>query len=333
MEYLKTTFIAGLSCVVLILTLRKFAHYLGMLDHPDERKLHGRVVPTVGGLAMFAAVILALLFSSPLPHGQIILLFCAAALLVMGWIDDIYGLSASLRLMIQVVLVLIVITESDSTISQLGTIWGKPITLGLLALPLSLIAFVGGINAMNMIDGADGVAGSMAAITLVGVLTLIGIGSVNMSVALPVALLAALVGFLIFNSRIFVRKAWVFMGDAGSMWLGLVVVWLLEQVSRQHTEPSIMLWLFGMPLIDTLAVILRRISRKKSPFKADRTHIHHVLQRFGFSTGRKTALLALAQSLLVAIGVILDVLDAPTVVILGSFITLFSCYYYLLRRH
>jgi UDP-N-acetylmuramyl pentapeptide phosphotransferase/UDP-N-acetylglucosamine-1-phosphate transferase len=217
-------------------------------------------------------------------------------------------------------------------VTNIGSIFGIPLNLGLLAIPLSLIAFVGGINAMNMIDGADGMAGSMAFITTLGVAILCSVGSFDVSLELPLALLGALAAFLIFNSRIFVKRAWVFMGDAGSMWLGLVIGWFMAKICQQHSDPSVIFWLFGLPLIDTIAVMFRRMRSKKSPFKADRTHLHHILELRGFSAGRAVLIASLAQAVLVSIGVAFYLLHTPTVFVLGGFVVLFAIYYSRMRH-
>ncbi|NOT82170.1 MAG: undecaprenyl/decaprenyl-phosphate alpha-N-acetylglucosaminyl 1-phosphate transferase, partial [Gallionella sp.] len=271
-------FVSFFVCVVLIFLLRKLARGWGMLDHPDERKQHTHPTPTVGGIAMFVAVLIAVKFGLALTYPQQILLACSAALVALGVFDDKHNLAVNLRLMIQVTLALIVILGAQGTVSHIGTIFGIPLNLGLLAVPLSLIAFVGGINAMNMIDGADGMAGGMALITMIGVVILCSMGALDIPLNLPVALLGALAGFLTFNSRVFMSRAKIFMGDAGSMWLGLVLGWFMAKICQQASDPSVIFWLFGLPLIDTLAVMFRRMRSKKSPFKADRTHLHHVLE-------------------------------------------------------
>ncbi|MGB8516376.1 MAG: MraY family glycosyltransferase [Gallionella sp.] len=303
-----------------------------MMDHPDERKQHAHPIPTVGGVAMFAALLISMQLCSDITHQEAILLACAAALVLLGILDDRHNLSVSLRMMIQVTLALIVIIGAGGTISQLGSIFGIHLNLYLLALPFSLIAFVGGINAMNMIDGADGMAGSMALITTVGVLVLYSVSPLGVSPDLPLALLGVLSAFLFFNARVLIQRAWVFMGDAGSMWLGLVVAWLLAKVAQGPSDPWVVLWMFGIPLIDTLTVMFRRMRRKKSPFVADRTHIHHIFEHRGMSTGRSVLLAALSQTLLVTIGVTLYLLAAPTIIVLGGFLTLFVIYYYVMRH-
>ncbi|MEQ1526663.1 MAG: MraY family glycosyltransferase [Gallionella sp.] len=325
-------FVSFFVCVVLIFLLRKLARGWGMLDHPDERKQHTHPTPTVGGIAMFVAVLIAVKFGLALTYPQQILLACSAALVALGVFDDKHNLAVNLRLMIQVTLALIVILGAQGTVSHIGTIFGIPLNLGLLAVPLSLIAFVGGINAMNMIDGADGMAGGMALITMIGVVILCSMGALDIPLNLPVALLGALAGFLTFNSRVFMSRAKIFMGDAGSMWLGLVLGWFMAKICQQASDPSVIFWLFGLPLIDTLAVMFRRMRSKKSPFKADRTHLHHVLEMRGLSAGRAVLIAALAQAVLVTIGITFYLLQTPTVIVLGSFVVLFGIYYSKMRH-
>jgi UDP-GlcNAc:undecaprenyl-phosphate GlcNAc-1-phosphate transferase len=325
-------FISLLVCAVLILFLKKFADDLGMLDHPDARKQHAHPIPAVGGVAMFVAVLFAVHIGPEIIYQHYVMLACAGAMVALGVLDDKHNLPVTMRLMIQVTLALIVIIGAQATVTNIGSIFGIPLNLGLLAIPLTLIAFVGGINAMNMIDGADGMAGSMAFITTLGVVILCSVGSLDVSLELPLALLGALAAFLIFNSRIFVKRAWVFMGDAGSMWLGLVIGWFMAKICQQHSDPSVIFWLFGLPLIDTLAVMFRRMRSKKSPFKADRTHLHHILEFRGFSAGRAVLIASLAQVLLVTIGITFYFLQTPTVIVLGGFIVLFAIYYSRMRH-
>ncbi len=325
-------FISLIACALLIELFRRNAQRLGMMDHPDERKQHALPIPTVGGVAMFFAVLFALQFGSPITHDEVILLGCSAMLVLLGVLDDKHNLSVSLRIMIQVSLALIVIIGAHGTIIQLGSLFGTPIQLGLLAIPFSLIAVVGGVNAMNMIDGADGMAGSMAFITTVGAIILFTLEPLPVTQELPLALLGALCAFLLFNSRILVSRAKVFMGDAGSMWLGLVLCWLLVRVAQGPNDPWVVLWIFGLPLIDTLTVMFRRMHRKKSPFAADRTHIHHIFELRGLSAGRSVLLSTLIQTLLVTTGVTLYLIAAPTQIVLGGFLALFAIYYHALRH-
>jgi len=321
--------VSMLVCSILIVLLRKVAYRLDFVDRPAGRKQHRHPTPTVGGLAMFFAVLVALLIGDAL-HGKIaILLGCAAALVVLGILDDKHGLSVSMRMMIQVFLVTVVIVGADGTVTHLGTMFGSDIPLGMFAIPFSVLAFVGGINAINMIDGVDGMAGKMALITMLGVATICYVAGADELLLLTWAMLGTLVGFLFLNSRVFVKRAWVFMGDSGSMWLGLVLGWFMAQVTHDSVsaEPALVLWLFGIPLIDTLAVMFRRAKHKRSPFQADRAHIHYLLKHMGFSTKRNVLVLSLAQLILVGIGVIFYLAQVPAWIIFWSFVLLMLFYF------
>ncbi len=328
-------FVSMLVCAILILLLRKVAYRFDIVDRPGGRKQHEHPTPTVGGLAMFIAVLAALITDNALRGNIAILLGCAAVLVALGVLDDKYGLSVSLRMLIQVFLVSVVIVGAEGTITHLGALLGRDIPLGMFAVSFSVIAFVGGINAINMIDGEDGVAGNMALITTMGVAAIFYISGSTQLLPLSWAVLGALIGFLPLNSRLFVKRAWVFMGDAGSMWLGLVLGWFMAQITRGHVsaEPALVLWLFGIPLIDTLTVMARRLRRKCSPFAADRTHIHHVLEHSGFSVRLTVLVLSLVQVALVGIGVCLYLIQAPSFVVFWSFVLLVVAYYYRLRNY
>lgn len=320
------------SAIALILVLRYLATHLGMIDHPDERKQHAHPIPTVGGVAMLLAVLIAVQFGEPLNHVQLVLLGCAAGLSILGVLDDKHNLSVSLRMLIQVFLALVVVQDAHGAITHLGVLFDVPLNVSLIAYPLSMIAIVGAINAFNMIDGADGMAGSMALITTMGCTAIFLIEPNGVSLTIPIGLMGALCAFLLFNARIFIRRAWVFMGDAGSMWIGLVMGWMLIKLTQGSGDPMVGLWLFGLPLIDTVSVMTRRMHRKRSPFKADRTHIHHIFERHGYSTGRSVLLSALGHALMVTIGVTLYLIQAPTSIVLGGFAIVLLGYYYVLRH-
>jgi UDP-GlcNAc:undecaprenyl-phosphate GlcNAc-1-phosphate transferase len=309
------------------------AHRFGIIDHPGGRKQHARPTPTVGGLAMYLAVLLVMLWFDVLSGNVAVLMGCAGVLVVLGVLDDKHCLSVSFRLMTQVFLVLLVILGAGGMITDLGTIFGNEITLGIIAVPFSVVAFVGGINAINMIDGADGMAGKMAMITLLGVASIFCLSGHCELLPLILAAIGALTGFLLFNTRLVVKRAWVFMGDAGSMWLGLMLGWFMAQIAGNavSAEPAIVLWLFGIPLLDTLTVMLRRKRRKVSVFNPDRTHIHHVLEDTGLPIKKAVILLSGIQVILVGIGVLFYMFNAPSILVLSSFAVLFVLYYFRLR--
>jgi UDP-GlcNAc:undecaprenyl-phosphate GlcNAc-1-phosphate transferase len=328
-------FLALAGTIALVLALRRLACRLDLVDHPGGRKRHEAATPTIGGVAMFGAVALALLVGHAYTTPLAIVTGCAAASVLLGTLDDKCGVHFKIRLGIQALLALVVILAADGKVAHLGALLGgSDFPLGLLAVPFSLVAYVGGINSMNMIDGADGMAGKMAIITAAGAGAIFYLSGNDGLLPLVFALLGALAGFLLFNARLLVSRAWVFMGDAGSTWLGLVLGWFMAQLTHPPSavEPSLVLWLFGIPVIDTLAVIARRLGRNVSPFTADLSHIHHILQRRGFSPRATVLLLSIVQCLLVGIGLTFYLLKAGTPVVFGSFALLMAVYIYLMQR-
>lgn len=317
---------------ILVLLLRRYAEPLGLMDRPGGRKLHAVATPTVGGLAMFLAVALAIFVADGYSDSVQVLMNCAAMLVVLGVWDDRRGLSVKLRMMVQVFLSQLVILGADGLIDHLGAIlFAGDLYLGVFAVPLSVVAFVGGINAMNMIDGADGMAGKMAFITTAGAALIFADAGRQDALLLALALAGALLGFLYFNSRLLRDRALVFMGDAGSMWIGLVLGWFMVQVAHM-AEPALVLWLFGIPLLDALVVISRRLMRKQSPFEADRTHIHHVLEDMGIPIKRSVVLLSLVQVVLVGVGVAGYHWQAPAALVFWGFLLVFVVYAYVFRH-
>ena len=325
--------ISMLICAILIVLLRKWAHRWGIVDLPGGRKNHEQPTPTVGGLAMFIALLATLHVSHSLQGNIEILMGCAAALVILGLLDDKHEMSVSMRMMIQVFLVTVVIVGAGGTVTHLGGGLGRDIPLGIFAVPFSVVAFVGGINSINMIDGADGMAGKMALITTLGVSTIFYVSGAVELLPLTWAMLGTLVGFLFLNSRLFVKRAWVFMGNSGSMWLGLILGWFMAQITqgRVSAEPALVLWLFGIPLIDTLAVMTRRVKQKRSPFSPDHTHIHHLLQRNGYSVRDSVLILSSAQMVLVGVGVLFYFVHAPALLVFWSFVLLLGAYFFWLR--
>jgi UDP-GlcNAc:undecaprenyl-phosphate/decaprenyl-phosphate GlcNAc-1-phosphate transferase len=323
-----------MACAALIVGLRAVCVRVGLIDIPGGRKAHTEATPLVGGVAMFLAVVGVLFWGNQLSPDIAVLMGAGMVIVLLGILDDRFDLPVILRLVTQVLVSLAVILFADGKVLHIGNIFGADLALGLLAIPFSMVAFVGGMNSINMIDGADGVAGKMGGITLLGVAVILYHAHDKIQLPLVWAMLGALTGFLFFNARIFVRHAWVFMGDSGSMWLGLVLGWFMAEMTRGSimAPPPIVFWLFGLPVIDTLAVMLHRISQRRSPFMSDRAHIHHMLEHAGLSVGQTVMTMSLMQLLLVASGVLFYLDHVSAAVIFWSFALLFGAYYYLLHH-
>jgi UDP-GlcNAc:undecaprenyl-phosphate GlcNAc-1-phosphate transferase len=298
----------GASALALI-TLMLLAPRIGWLDNPDDaRKVHTRPVPPVGGLAWFCGMAAALLGSGLAGAGLLPLLIAIAALVLVGAIDDRFPLSGALRFVFQAVVVLALILTANFGLRDLGGILGgSTLLLGLFAVPMTVVACVGVINATNMVDGMDGVAGGLLAILFASIWLLAG-ERVEGTVALYG--LIALLPFLAANVRLpWQPRARVFFGDCGSMSAGLLVAWLLVSATQgadRAFAPVTALYLFALPLIDTVSIMLRRLAEGRSPFSPDQNHIHHLLMRRGLSVPQTWTVMMLAALLLVGLGVGLE---------------------------
>lgn len=297
------------STLLLILVMRPAAIKLGLLDLPGGRKRHHDEIPLIGGLGMFVGVCFALLFlnRSLLEYRS----FIAASfiLVFVGLLDDFYQLSAKVRFIAQIVAGLIMCLWGGLELHHLGNIFFLgDFNLGVFAIPVSVFGVIIVVNAINMLDGVDGLAGGLAFVSLVFMSLIAFLSGHSFSFQILMILLAALIGFLFFNLRILGRKtAVVFMGDTGSMFLGFVIVWFsikLSQPPHQAATPVTFLWLMAVPLYDLLAVVMRRLKHKKSPFGADRSHLHHVLGDLGFSCNQIVGTILSFAVVMSAIGVV-----------------------------
>jgi UDP-GlcNAc:undecaprenyl-phosphate GlcNAc-1-phosphate transferase len=238
-------------------------------------------------------------------------------------------LPARTKLIAQIVAVVFMTSWADQVIYSLGDIGGGgQVKLGAWALPFTAFAMVGVINAMNMIDGADGLAGGLALITLLvfsGVLAAAGV--LGDTLLLPLA--GAVAGFLVFNLRAPWReRASVFMGDAGSMLLGFALAWYAVDLAsvRHAMTPITAVWILAIPLMDTVSLMIRRMLKGVSPFTPDCEHLHHILQRAGYSHGQTVVIVHAIALLLAGVGVAGWKLGVPEYVMFYGFMALFGLY-------
>jgi UDP-GlcNAc:undecaprenyl-phosphate GlcNAc-1-phosphate transferase len=199
-----------------------------------------------------------------------------------------------------------------------------------LSIPLTIVGMVGVINAINMTDGVDGLAGGLATLTFAG-LAFLSYPS-NPDVALQLmTLVAALTGFLFFNSRLFGRtRAAIFMGDGGSIFIGFALAWyliMLSQGSNAVLRPVDALWLVALPLLDIATIMVRRMRHGRSPFAADREHIHHILLLSGFGASRTVLIILAAQLCCVLLAVASARAAVPEWFVFGLFVALAAFYF------
>lgn len=331
---------ALLSVIVIRLAIVKaLAH--GIADHPGGHKQHDTITPFVGGVGVFAALVIALVVLLALHPDQSLkwlgLGLGAVIIFATGFADDILQLNYKVRLIIQASVALIMVAAGGVVLSDLGELLpGWTITLGLLSIPFTVFAAIGGINALNMIDGLDGLAGTVSFISLLLISAVALVASDIPNLTLTAAIAGGMAGFLFFNLRYGVQqRARVFLGDNGSMLLGFLFAWLLVDLS-QGVHPAITpvtaIWLFSIPLMDTISVMLRRLSLRKSPFSPDHNHLHHILLHAGFRVEDTVLVIAFLHLLFGAIGLTGLYLGIPEFVMLFSFLLIYMGYFYVTLR-
>jgi UDP-GlcNAc:undecaprenyl-phosphate GlcNAc-1-phosphate transferase len=187
------------------------------------------------------------------------------------------------------------------------------------------------MNALNFSDGIDGMAGSLSLVTFFSIALLAFIAGASQSLQLALIFSAILVPFLFMNLCIGLRKtSRIFMGDAGSFFLGLGIAWLLVELSQGEQRafaPVTALWLFSVPLIDTVSIMLRRILKGQSPFKPDCEHLHHFFLRIGYSDRAALAIIVVISSMMASIGILLELNGVTEWKIFSLFIGVFLIYF------
>ena len=314
---------------------------LGVVDRPGGHKLHDYSTPFVGGVGVFAALVGTLAVSgyfnvSPMAQWQAIALG-ASVMFMTGLIDDIHHLGFRIRFVIQAGVALVMVLGGGVVLSDLGFLaFGNKLELGILAIPFTIFATVGVINALNMIDGIDGLSGSVSLVTLLLLAMVAYAGGAYGYSVLAIGLLGGVAGFLYFNMRYLThRRARVFLGDNGSMLLGFLFAWLLIALSQEPIRvirPVTALWLFSVPLMDTLGVMLRRLWLGKSPFRPDRHHLHHLFIRAGFRVQNIVYAVALIHLSLGIIGIAGMWMGVSEDLMLLAFLLVFTAYCYLILR-
>lgn len=323
----------------LILLLAGPAGRLGLLDLPSTRKHHRQPVPLVGGIAIWAAFTTGMLLKPESLPDYGFLLGGMTLMTLVGLLDDIHPLSPWIRLLFQVLAVLVMGLADHTVLTNLGNLLGSGnILLTDAAWLFTLFAVVGLVNAFNMIDGLDGLAGGQALIAT-GWLLLLGLHApIRIEARLESLLILALAiaGFLLFNLRHPWRaRASVFMGDAGSNLLGFVLAWFLIRMSQgeaRELDPITAVWILALPLMDTVAVMIRRLMAGHSPFAADRQHLHFLLLGYGWSEVRGVAILLLTAFGLGGLGVLAQWFGVPEYLRFYAFVVVFLGYFAMTTR-
>jgi UDP-GlcNAc:undecaprenyl-phosphate GlcNAc-1-phosphate transferase len=328
--------VAFLVSVLTIKILLPLAPHIGLVDLPSDRKKHDGAIPLIGGISIFTGVLLA--SSIFIDRSQLLNLYLisSALLVFVGTLDDIYDLSVISRIIFQALVASIMVFGADVYISNFGNILGLGnIDIGHFGMIFTILACLVSINAYNMVDGIDGLAGSMSIITLTSVVVLNMIAQQTEFTILPLVVVVATVPFLFYNvSRRNPRGKKIFMGDAGSMFMGLTVIWLLSLGSQGETKsfsPVTSLWIMAIPLMDMFAIMFKRAKAGVSPFRADNGHLHHLLLKAGFTSRQTLLIITMISILLSFFGILGQYFAVPEWLMLNCFIVLFLVYLVLLN--
>lgn len=293
-------------CALLMPLALPLARRFGLVDHPGGRKDHGCAMPVVGGLVIYFVVVAGfLLFESG--HGLRTWAFIGGAglLVLVGQLDDYFDLRWTWRIGAQSLAALLMAVVAGVMATNLQDVFGfMGANIGLLAVPFTVFIVVGVINALNMADGVDGLAGSLSVVALL-LFACFGLYSGNVLVVeRMVAVAAAVLGFLVWNARFpWQPRAKVFLGNGGSMLLGFTIAYAsvrLSQSPDHPVSPVLGPWALSLPLIDCVTLMIRRWRQGRSPFAADRHHMHHMLLDAGF---RASAVVAILSGATLALGI------------------------------
>ncbi len=327
---------AGGLCVFLLYLLGPIAQRVGLVDRPSGRKQQLRPVALIGGIAIVVSFFLATLLMPISLTEYRVLYFCIVLLFVTGIVDDLRELPPAEKFVMQLIVALALVFLDEQLVRFVGDILDQsgpneyePLGLDILAIPLTVFAMLGVINAFNLIDGLDGLCGG---ITLIALAALMGLafhhGGAVTEFKLLGIVLVTVAAFLIFNLSIVGATRQVYLGDAGSMVIGLILVYFLINLSQRGipvVESGVPIiksnsapWLIALPLMDTVNVMLHRLRSGRSPLKPDRTHIHHLLLDVGIHRYAVLAILLGLQLFCTAIGVLGTHLSWPDWVLFWS---------------
>lgn len=301
-------FLVSFFAVVFVLPkIANIAQRIGLLDQPNERKMHTKPRPLVGGIGMVIAVTFASLVFIPI-NGLRGYFIGLAILLLIGFLDDFREMGHLQKFMAQIVATAAMIQFSNVALLSFGDLLG----LGDIIIPggnitvwlITIFCVVGVINAVNLIDGLDGLAGGLSFIAFIFFAIHASFAGNHTLMLLNLALAGAVFGFLKFNWY----PSVLFMGDAGSLCLGFSLAFmalaLTQCGSGTSISPVIALLILAVPITDTIIVMFKRIIHGKSPFKPDKYHLHHIFLRYGMSRAKAVHVILIHSILLGGVSIL-----------------------------
>lgn len=286
-----------LVTVVLIPPLMRWATRAELVDVPNERKVHATAIPRVGGIAMVLGALVPLVLWLPLDQRTIGILLASFVILAFGIWDDKKDIDFKFKFLGQFLAAIIVVFISDIKLQTLPFAGMEPLD-SVITIPITIFCLLAITNAMNLVDGLDGLAGGTNLLGF-GIIAIMALPIDGQSIVLiSLSVIGCILGFLRFNTH----PASIFMGDSGSQYLGFIIgvlVLILTQQNDVAISPAMPLLLLGLPILDTSMVMAIRIFNRRSPFSPDKNHIHHQLIGLGFSHYNSVVILYVLQAILV----------------------------------
>lgn len=290
-----TMLICFISSILITPVVKKLAFKIGATDKPNYRKVHQKIMPRLGGLAIYISFVIGVLIiqpQSPYANALNAVMIGSTIIIIIGIFDDIYELSAKIKFLGQIVAALVVVLWGGVQVEFINMPFSDGIIeFGFLSIPITILWIVGITNAINLIDGLDGLAAGVSSIALITISIMAILIPNPFVMAMGAILLASTLGFLLYNFH----PAKIFMGDTGALFLGYMIAVLSLLGFKNVTVISLVIpiIILGVPISDTFFAILRRIVNKKPLSAPDKSHLHHCLLGAGF-THRQTVLLIYA---------------------------------------
>ncbi len=271
--------------LLLVYSVKYYAPKLGLIDIPNERSTHVFHTPSGGGIGFFLAIFFVLpLFHFEIINNNIWTFISILLVFLVGVLDDHHDTSPNTKFIVIIVSTLL-LSLDNVIIDDVGVFFGSHIFLGWFAIPFTIFAVVGFSNALNLIDGLDGLSATVSIVILGTFFTVGYMHNDFFMMMLSMAFISTLLAFLVFNWH----PASIFMGDSGSLTLGFVIS-VLAIKSLDYLPTVSILFITAVPLFDTLIVMIRRKINGRSAFAADRCHFHHILRHFFAEDTKKTVI-------------------------------------------
>lgn len=314
-----------------LFALKPIASKIGLIDIPGGRKIHSAPTPLIGGLGIYLGTLCMSLLDPDVLIQYSALLALSGLVLCIGIFDDARELRVSVRMGAHALAAWLMAVIAGNQLFSLGDIVGiGPIELGIMAVPITMFATVGVINAVNMTDGIDGLSGGLVLIAMGFLCVVAYLAGDSTLLKFGTILICALLAFLVLNFRLpWKRSAMIYLGDAGSTLLGFVLAWLIIDVTQSPgaiMSPVIALWFLAVPLIDTVSLLIKRPLRGVQPFTAGTDHLHHRMIAAGYTHEQTVISLYVASLVFGCIGLVGLLYNVSETLMFIGFMSLFVLY-------